>query len=195
MSGNVLQHGLQPGAAGPTDAASSDDREDFREPKMMGARDRERAVPGLFAAAAVLLRGQPLGAPQGPSTQNAEKIAGRQTVAARVNFLAFRVPAKGLAACTPRSRRRPRVQQQLHPSTTQGKEHHMTKTSKLPSHRVYAVTKNDERSFWREIGAAWTHADGEGFNLKLDYLPLNDAEIVIREIRADEAEAASEKAA
>ncbi len=81
---------------------------------MMGVRDRERAVPGLFAAAASLLRGQPLGAPQGPSTHNAEKMSGRQALAA-VNFLAFRVPAKGLAACTPRSRRRPRVQQQLHP--------------------------------------------------------------------------------
>lgn len=61
----------------------------------------------------------------------------------------------------------------------------MTKTSR-PTHRVYAVTKNGDRSYWREIGAAWSHTDGEGFNLKLDYLPLNNAEIVIRKPRTDE---------
>jgi hypothetical protein len=48
------------------------------------------------------------------------------------------------------------------------------------------VTKiNDGKSFWREIGAVWQHEDGKGFNLKLDMLPLNGAEIVIREPRED----------
>ena len=56
-----------------------------------------------------------------------------------------------------------------------------TTTPKRPTHRAYAVTKTGEKSFWREIGAAWPHEDGKGFNLKLDLLPLNDAEIVIRE--------------
>jgi hypothetical protein len=57
----------------------------------------------------------------------------------------------------------------------------MSKSSKLPSHRVYAVTKNGKQSYWQPIGAAWAHSDGEGFNLKLEYLPLLDgAEIVIR---------------
>jgi hypothetical protein len=56
-----------------------------------------------------------------------------------------------------------------------------TETSKRPTHRVYAVTKNGDKSFWTEIGAAWSHQDGKGFNVKLDYLPLNGAEIVIRE--------------
>jgi hypothetical protein len=70
----------------------------------------------------------------------------------------------------------------------------MSKTSNRPSHRVYAVTKNGERNFWQKIGAAWAHADGEGFNLKLDYLPLNDAEIVIRKPKADEADASGETA-
>jgi hypothetical protein len=41
---------------------------------------------------------------------------------------------------------------------------------------IGAVTKNGERNFWQPIGAAWAHGDGEGFNLKLEYLPLNDAE-------------------
>jgi hypothetical protein len=49
-----------------------------------------------------------------------------------------------------------------------------------PTHRVYAVTKNGEKSFWQPIGAMWAHNDGNGFNLRIDYLPLNDAEIKVR---------------
>ena len=60
-----------------------------------------------------------------------------------------------------------------------------TETSKRPTHRVYAVTKNGDKSFWTEIGAAWSHQDGKGFNVKLDYLPLNGAEVVIREPRSE----------
>ncbi len=55
-----------------------------------------------------------------------------------------------------------------------------TVNPRSPTHRAYAVTENGGRRYWREIGAAWTHADGEGMNLKLDYLPLNGADIVIR---------------
>lgn len=55
-----------------------------------------------------------------------------------------------------------------------------------PTHRVYAVKKvGDEKSFWTDIGAAWSHQDDKGFNLKLDYIPLNGADIVIREPRTD----------
>lgn len=54
----------------------------------------------------------------------------------------------------------------------------MSRPANRPSHRVYAVTKAGERNFWNPIGAAWAHSDGEGFNLKLAYLPLNGAEIV-----------------
>jgi hypothetical protein len=67
----------------------------------------------------------------------------------------------------------------------------MSKNTNPPSHRVYAVTKNGKRNYWQPIGAVWPHADGEGFNLKLDYLPLNGAEIVIRKpLKADGAEEA-----
>jgi hypothetical protein len=47
----------------------------------------------------------------------------------------------------------------------------MSKTNNLPSHRVYAVTKEGKQSYWRAIGAVWPHGDGQGFNMKLDYLP------------------------
>jgi hypothetical protein len=65
-------------------------------------------------------------------------------------------------------------------------------TTNVPSHRVYAVTKNGTKgSYWQAIGALWPHEDGEGFNVKLDYLPLNGADIVIRTPKADESDAAT----
>lgn len=54
-----------------------------------------------------------------------------------------------------------------------------------PTHRVYAVTGQGEKKFWQPIGALFRHADGKGFNLKLDYLPLNGAQTVVREIEED----------
>lgn len=55
-----------------------------------------------------------------------------------------------------------------------------------PTHRIYAVTKGkNDKAFWQEIGAAWTHKDGDGLSLKLDYLPLNSAEIVLRKPKAE----------
>jgi hypothetical protein len=73
----------------------------------------------------------------------------------------------------------------------------MSKTSDTPSHRVYAVTKEGKQSYWRAIGAVWPHGDGEGFNMVLDYLPLNGAKIVIRKPRpeADAANGAADEAA
>jgi hypothetical protein len=53
-------------------------------------------------------------------------------------------------------------------------------TKSRPTHRLYAVTKTGESKFWQPIGALWAHADGNGFNLRIDYLPLNDAELVVR---------------
>jgi TPR repeat protein len=47
-----------------------------------------------------------------------------------------------------------------------------TETPNRPTHRVYAVKKTGDKSHWTEIGAAWAHQDGKGFNVKLDYLPL-----------------------
>jgi hypothetical protein len=69
----------------------------------------------------------------------------------------------------------------------------MSKTSNTPSHRVYAVTKNGQQRYWHPIGAVWPHADGEGFNVKLDFLPLNGAEIVIRKPKAEETDAATDE--
>ena len=56
------------------------------------------------------------------------------------------------------------------------------KTSKRPTHRVYGVYRKnaDDKGNWKEIGAAWAHGDGKGFSLKLEYLPMNGADIVVR---------------
>ncbi len=58
-----------------------------------------------------------------------------------------------------------------------------TKTDKtVPAYRIYSVRKNgkDKKSTWQEIGAAWTHKDGEGLNLQFNARPLEGAEIVLR---------------
>jgi hypothetical protein len=58
-------------------------------------------------------------------------------------------------------------------------------TKTRPTHRVFSVTKKDEaKPFWLEIGAAWPHKDGKGFNIKFNACPFGDAEIVLRAITA-----------
>lgn len=37
------------------------------------------------------------------------------------------------------------------------------------------VTPNGDKKFWQSIGARRAHADAKGFNLRIDYLPLEDA--------------------
>lgn len=61
-------------------------------------------------------------------------------------------------------------------------------TKTRPTHRVYAVTKSGAKKFWQPIGAMWAHADANGFNLRIDYLPLIEAEIVVRVAGDKEAE-------
>ena len=53
-------------------------------------------------------------------------------------------------------------------------------TSKAPSHAVYHVRDNPGgKGFWTRLGAAWPHADGQGFNLQIDCVPL-DGRLTIR---------------
>jgi hypothetical protein len=60
--------------------------------------------------------------------------------------------------------------------------------STLPTHTVYSVTKRPDqsdprqtKSFWKPIGAAWLHKDGNGLSLQLEFMPLNpSAQLVIR---------------
>lgn len=43
-----------------------------------------------------------------------------------------------------------------------------------------------DKSTWREVGALWPNGDGKGFNMKLDCIPLNGADLVIREKAPDD---------
>ena len=58
-----------------------------------------------------------------------------------------------------------------------------TETTKRPTHYLYAVTKHstEAKGYWTRIGAAWPNSDGKGFSFKLDLVPLNGADIVMRE--------------
>ncbi len=56
-------------------------------------------------------------------------------------------------------------------------------TKARPTHRIYSVTKNgDEKARWTELGAAWPHKDGKGFQLRFNASPFGECEVVIRKI-------------
>ncbi len=46
-------------------------------------------------------------------------------------------------------------------------------TTKKPAFIAYAVTGEGKQAFWTRIGSAWTHQNGEGFNIELNVLPMN----------------------
>jgi hypothetical protein len=46
--------------------------------------------------------------------------------------------------------------------------------SKAPSHVAYHVRDREgKKGYWTRIGSAWAHADGKGFNLQLEIVPLD----------------------
>ena len=53
---------------------------------------------------------------------------------------------------------------------------------KLHSHTVSSVRKTEgsDKGFWTEVGAAWAHGDGKGYNIKLNLLPIDGSDIVMR---------------
>jgi hypothetical protein len=55
-----------------------------------------------------------------------------------------------------------------------------------PTHTVYHVRGKGKDAYWTKVGAAWIHEDGEGMNLSLDFIPVNDAgRLVVRTNKAD----------
>lgn len=60
--------------------------------------------------------------------------------------------------------------------------------SKQPSHRAYTVIRRDgQDDFWLNIGLAFVHNDGKGFNIMLQAMPF-DGKIVLREASDDTTE-------
>jgi hypothetical protein len=52
--------------------------------------------------------------------------------------------------------------------------------SKAPSHVAYQVRDREgQKGFWTRIGSVWPHADGKGFSVQLDAVPL-DGRITLR---------------
>jgi hypothetical protein len=55
------------------------------------------------------------------------------------------------------------------------------------THRVYTVIRREgQDDYWLNIGLAFPHKDGHGFNIMLQALPL-DGKVVCREIADDDA--------
>lgn len=46
---------------------------------------------------------------------------------------------------------------------------------RMPSHSVYHVRDivGREKGMWTRIGSAWPHADGKGFNVQVECVPLD----------------------
>jgi len=54
-------------------------------------------------------------------------------------------------------------------------------SGRAPTHIAYHVrdTKDGSKGFWTRCGAAWQHKDGKGFNVQLEFVPL-DGSIQLR---------------
>ncbi len=66
------------------------------------------------------------------------------------------------------------------------------KSGNQPSHLVYHVEERaeGEQDIWTRIGAMWPHKDSKGFNLQLQFLPVNSSgrlTIRVNEPKAEEA--------
>jgi len=62
-----------------------------------------------------------------------------------------------------------------------------------PAYRAYVVIKREEKDdYWLNIGVAFAHEDGEGFNLLLQAQPL-DGKIVLRRYKEEEHEEAEQQ--
>lgn len=53
-------------------------------------------------------------------------------------------------------------------------------SARTPSHIAYQVRDREgKKGIWTRIGSAWVHADGNGFNIQVDAVPL-DGRISLR---------------
>jgi hypothetical protein len=50
-----------------------------------------------------------------------------------------------------------------------------------PTHRIYSVSGEGDKTNWTPIGAAWPNRDGNGFSITCDAMPLT-GRIVMRAI-------------
>jgi hypothetical protein len=58
----------------------------------------------------------------------------------------------------------------------------MAKEVRNPDYIVYFVPER-KNAFWTKCGAAWGHKDQLGFNVQLDFVPVGDGRIVMRDFK------------
>ncbi len=63
-------------------------------------------------------------------------------------------------------------------------------SASVPAFRAYTVVKRDGKKgdYWLNIGVAFAHDDGQGFNLLLQALPI-DGKLVLRTYKEPERDA------
>ena len=62
------------------------------------------------------------------------------------------------------------------------------KQPNAPTHRAYSVIRREgQDDYWLNVGLAFPHKDGAGFNIILQAFPL-DGKIVLRTYKEDEEE-------
>lgn len=73
----------------------------------------------------------------------------------------------------------------------------MSNETKKPSHGVYSIRNyklgSEDRSQWTQLGVAWAHKGGNGFNIKLNCLPV-DGEMTIYPFADKKADTADQPA-
>jgi len=61
---------------------------------------------------------------------------------------------------------------------------------KAPTHEVFHVVGEKDKARWTKVGIGWSHADGDGFNLIINYSPLIAGRTVVRKIKAEQGDKA-----
>lgn len=57
------------------------------------------------------------------------------------------------------------------------------RTTRRPDFGAYNVKDGaNGNAYWTQVGAAWSHKDGKGYDLDLDSVPVN-GRVVLRELR------------
>jgi len=56
-------------------------------------------------------------------------------------------------------------------------------TNRKPTHTIWAIERNGDKSFWSAIGAGWTHEDGDGMAPRFKFWPAIGQEVVIRKYK------------
>lgn len=68
-----------------------------------------------------------------------------------------------------------------------------TNQPKRPTHAIFQVIGDDDKTRWIRVGAAWPNKDGKGFSLKFDAYPVV-GRVMVREINEQDAASDSERA-